>query len=351
MKQAKTTGKKLGALLLSACILMSMPGMAPAAGAQTPQTVRAETEQGDLHQPAAAQAAAQAAAEDAVSAEPENNPNSAEGESRPDAESPAAPADPDETNTTGEPNETDENPVDKPKSRPAGLSEEPAEVLTKQEEPSVSIKLEPEEPLYLPEDKAVTDADLMAGVTAADENGGAVEVTVQDIDGLDMENPKMRGMAEPYTITYAAVHPVSDEVFTVTRKAYVTVGVMPATSAGQFTITKTSGGDPAYGTDYDYSSGVLTIKSSTAMTIKNTNPNTAATNKIRVIGGITANITLNGVNIDVSATSNACAFNVTGNSNANLMLQGTNTLKSGEHWAGLCVNAGNTVTIDGSGSP
>lgn len=341
MKQAKTTGKKLGALLLSACILMSMPGMAPAAGAQTPQTVRAETEQGDLHQPEA-----QAAAEDAVSAEPENNPNSAEGESRPGAESPAAPADPDETNTTGEPNETDKNSVDKPKSRPAGLSKEPAEVLTEQEEPSVPIKVEPDEPLYLPEGKAVTDADLLAGVTAADKNGDPVEITVQDVDSLDMENPKMRGMAEPYTITYAAVHPVSDEVFTVTRKAYVTVGVMPVAAAGDFTITKTGGGDPTYGTDYDYSGNVLTIKSSTPMTISGT----TTTGAIVVAGGITANITLDGVNIDVSARHSACAFNITGNSTANITLQGTNILKSGSNCAGLYVSAGNTIKIDGSGS-
>lgn len=340
MKQAKTTGKKLGALLLSACILMSMPGMAPAAGVQTPQTVRTETEQGDLHQPEA-----QAAAENAVSAEPENNPNSAEGESRPDAESPAAPADTDETNTTGEPNETDKNSADKPKSRPAGLSKEPAEVLTEQEEPSVSIKLESEEPLYLPEDKAVTDADLMAGVTAADENGEAIEVTVQDVDGLDMENPKMRGMAEPYTITYAAVHPVSDEVFTVTRKAYVTVGVMPLASTPNIIDLSDSDADLIAGAttsggkySYDDTTKIIAIYSG-PITV------TGSTTDRRVCVYDTVDITLDNVTIDVSATGNYTgAISLQTGANATLTLAGNNVLTG--IGPGLEAPEGTTLTIE-----
>ncbi len=44
-------------------------------------------------------------------------------------------------------------------------------------------------------------------------------------------------------------------------------GMARAATAGNFTITLTGGGEPADGTDYSYSSGVLTILSNTPMRI------------------------------------------------------------------------------------
>ena len=52
--------------------------------------------------------------------------------------------------------------------------------------------------------------------------------------------------------------------------------------------------------DYTYASNVLTIKTATSLTIANTNPS-SATDVIQVADGVDANITLAGVNIDVSS--------------------------------------------------
>lgn len=214
-------------------------------------------------------------------------------------------------------------------------------------EASVAIIINPDEPLYLPEGRPFTDADLLAGVTAADENGSPIDVTVQDVDGLDKTNPAMRGMAQAYTITYAAVHPVSGEAFIATREAYVTVSIVPLAAVGDFTITTTGGGEPPAGSyDYNAATKVLTIKDNHPMTISGT----TTTGTIVVASFLPADLTLNNLNIDVSATYGACAFNITGNSTVNITLQGTNILKSGSNCAGLHVSVGNTVKINGSGS-
>ena len=53
------------------------------------------------------------------------------------------------------------------------------------------------------------------------------------------------------------------------------------------------------------------------------------------------------VNIDVSSTDDACAFDVDGNATLNLTLEGNNTLKSGLYRAGLQVEDGASVNIMG----
>ena len=79
----------------------------------------------------------------------------------------------------------------------------------------------------------VTYADLLAGVTAEDENGDPVHVIVADVNELDMANPQPRpadfntGMVPPYIITYEAAHPITGEAFTAEREAYVSVGFTP----------------------------------------------------------------------------------------------------------------------------
>ncbi len=124
-----------------------------------------------------------------------------------------------------------------------------------------------------------------------------------------------------------------------------------AEAVSDFTITT----DGVENTDYAYVDGVLTVLSETPITIANTDPNTATTNKIVVAKDVSANINLAGVNIDVSSTSGACAFKIADNSTGNVTITladgKANTLKSGSKCAGLQKNGtGDTIgtlTIQG----
>jgi uncharacterized repeat protein (TIGR02543 family) len=93
------------------------------------------------------------------------------------------------------------------------------------------------------------------------------------------------------------------------------------------------------------SSGNITIATDGAYTITGT----STTYTVKVNSGVTATITLNGVSIDVSATDNACAFDMTG-ATVNLTLTGANTLNSGENKAGLQAPSTSTLVIGGTGS-
>lgn len=85
--------------------------------------------------------------------------------------------------------------------------------------------------------------------------------------------------------------------------AMLPVSTFPVYAAGGLTVT---GGVPD--TDYTYAGDVLTITSGTPISISSA---TTTTDRIVVQSGITANITLNGMDIDVSETLDACAFNMT----------------------------------------
>lgn len=111
---------------------------------------------------------------------------------------------------------------------------------------------------------------------------------------------------------------------------------------GDFIIWGTDPGDNLIAdTDYAYDSdsGVLTVKTATALTVKNIDPSTATTDLIKVESGISANLTLAGVNIDVSSDTSACAFEIvkdtTGNVTITLADNSNNLLKSGRFGAGL----------------
>ena len=108
-------------------------------------------------------------------------------------------------------------------------------------------------------------------------------------------------------------------------------------TTGAFTVT---GG--TLGTDYTYADGVLTIKSGTAVTIANTDPSTATSNRIEVEKDVFADITLAGVNIDVSSMSDTAAFKIADDSTGNVTITladgSENTLKSGYGCAGLQKN-------------
>ncbi|WP_133964809.1 beta strand repeat-containing protein [Eubacterium limosum] len=109
-------------------------------------------------------------------------------------------------------------------------------------------------------------------------------------------------------------------------------GVKAAT-AGEFTVT---GG--TLGTDYTYSGSVLTVKTSTPLTISNTDPATATGNRIVAAGNAT--ITLDSVNIEADTP-----FAIQNDVAVSLMLAGDNILAS-RSGAGLNVPGSAAVTID-----
>lgn len=108
------------------------------------------------------------------------------------------------------------------------------------------------------------------------------------------------------------------------------------------------------GAEPDYSDGVLTFSTAGEYTVGMADGKTSTTDRIEVTSA--ANITLDGVNIDVSGTENAAAFKITDTAGAvNLTLAGgsVNTLKSGKYCAGLQKDTtaeGTMLTIGGTGT-
>ena len=95
---------------------------------------------------------------------------------------------------------------------------------------------------------------------------------------------------------------------------------------------------------YERGSGIVTIKSPKEITIANTNPKKATTDRIVIQDSVSANVILAGVNIDLSQTGNSVTFGLAAleigtNSTANVTItlaDGTNNiLKSGYGTAGL----------------
>ena len=111
---------------------------------------------------------------------------------------------------------------------------------------------------------------------------------------------------------------------------------------GDFTVT---GGKKDE--DYTYENNVLTIKTATAVTIANTDPSTSTTDRIEVEEWAFANITLAGVNIDVSDKSDTAAFKNNSSVQITLAEDSVNELKSGSNCAGLQTN--NALGIKGEG--
>jgi uncharacterized repeat protein (TIGR02543 family) len=103
------------------------------------------------------------------------------------------------------------------------------------------------------------------------------------------------------------------------------------------------------GWNYSSSSSTVTITTTGNYTIIGT----TTANRVVVAANVTANITLNGVSIDVSGVSNACAFYITPGAVANITLASgaTNTLKSNGQSAGLQAPAGATLSIASAAGP
>jgi hypothetical protein len=117
---------------------------------------------------------------------------------------------------------------------------------------------------------------------------------------------------------------------------------MVSVTYGNFTVlTVNSSG-------ISWSSPNLTITQSGIYSITGTG--TETTNRIQVTGSnITADITLKNVNINVSSTADAVAFNPNVNNGQgvtiNLTLEGSNTFRSGANVPGLNISAGTIMTI------
>ena len=102
----------------------------------------------------------------------------------------------------------------------------------------------------------------------------------------------------------------------------------------------TVSGDSAY----SYSGGTLTITGNGSYIIgMRTGVTSTTVDRIVVASGVTANITLSGVNINRSSTGGS-AFDMTG-ATVNITLVGTNTLRSGGIGAGIDVPSGSTLVI------
>ena len=148
-------------------------------------------------------------------------------------------------------------------------------------------------------------------------------------------------------------------VFTATTLCFSLMATVPVTAetVGAFDI---EGG--VINTDYTYENGVLTINTDTPIRIKNTDPDVSTTDRIVVADGVSAKITLAGVNIDVSDTGETIPFtngvsaleifdNSTGNIEITLADNTVNILKSGYGRAGLRKNGTNgSLEIKGTGS-
>ncbi len=122
---------------------------------------------------------------------------------------------------------------------------------------------------------------------------------------------------------------------------------------GDFVVTGDTG-SYSYGTHSSLTGiNVLTITGNAPLEISMASGvSSTTTDTIVVQSGTTANLTLNGVNIDVNTTTNACAFDIQGTATANITLTGDNTLKSGTNKAGLQVQSttSGTATLNLSGT-
>lgn len=134
--------------------------------------------------------------------------------------------------------------------------------------------------------------------------------------------------------------------------AFATAAFATSVTVGDFTVTT----DGTLGTDYsfDATSGVLTVLSATSIKIENTDKTTATSHRIVVASGVSANITLAGVNIECSSGSPfEIAANSTGNVTITLADGTTNTLMATRTYAALQKEGSGTnigkLTIQGKG--
>ncbi|MDR0669975.1 MAG: hypothetical protein LBF95_07820, partial [Treponema sp.] len=123
----------------------------------------------------------------------------------------------------------------------------------------------------------------------------------------------------------------------------VTINFPPAANGRVINIDTVKDGDSGPG--WSFADKTLTLRASSAYIITGTQ-NVPTDHRIKVAPYATATVVLrDGVEIDVSAEADACAFDMMG-ATVNLILEADDTvLKSGEDCAGIQAPAGSTLTI------
>lgn len=206
---------------------------------------------------------------------------------------------------------------------------------------SVTITIEEQDgsaSLYLKANESIEEAALLTGVSALDEKGEAVEVTLEDLGGLNLSSPQYQ--STPYTITYAAVHPGSGVKFTAVREVYV-IGMSVRTSNPGNYIFDISEGDITIEPGSVIGNLKVTYGSTPSTTeVINTQPITivgtnTANNKVVVKDGVIAKIILKNVAI---SNADESPFQLLGSSEVELTLSGTNTLtcSNTSYYMGTC---------------
>jgi hypothetical protein len=171
-------------------------------------------------------------------------------------------------------------------------------------------------------------------------------------DGADasVSFPNLEGGTYAETYKRAEENAPIEEVLKLLN--YIVGDLIISSDNGRVLVSGTSQGQTATDFFYDKAARILYINSGKFITIGMKDNVATATDKLYITNNITAgaNITLNGVKIDVSGTSNACAFDVD-KSTLNLTLAGDNVLKSGANRAGLQLkNSANLVITEKSAS-
>lgn len=103
---------------------------------------------------------------------------------------------------------------------------------------------------------------------------------------------------------------------------------LPLTLAAEGDLTVTGGEE---NTDYSYADNVYTVLTETALTFSGT----TTTDRIVIEEGVTANVTINGLSIDISSIDYAAAIQLKKQAKLILSLSGTNEVKSGRDKAGI----------------
>ncbi len=148
---------------------------------------------------------------------------------------------------------------------------------------------------------------------------------------------------------------LTGEIHTVEVAKHYTYHFDALTSTFYLPDLNVYGDGVVYGTDYTYSDGVVTILKTTPVIIENIDPDTATDDTILIAGGIDADVTLDGVNIDASGNAVGTAALKIVDSSAGVVLitladGSENYLKSSSEAAGIQKNGtSGALEIAGSG--
>lgn len=208
-----------------------------------------------------------------------------------------------------------------------------------------------------------TDATSIGGGNGAvAPTNGTESVYLLEMDGASnsltidgIAYPADHGDGKVYVYLSEGEHTIVKDGVSTTHIYKVTADNTLEAIVLDFTVTATNSGETLIsGVDYTYpeDTGLLTIASDKAITIRNNDPSTPTTNTIVVAAGVDAIITLAGVNIGVQGCPLMIADNSMGDVTITLADGTTNTLIASGNYAGLQKNGitnPGTLTITGTG--